>query len=146
MNMFREADLIVMPTCTEGFGLVALEAISAGFPVLVSSEFGITKALQSVNVWGCCLRLTKGRGRPTVVGNQWWLPIKEIYRQWNSYEKGTTPTCIDIDGWNMLHSATQGRVPEIIALILSHPLDIDPRTAKGYMPLTVGAFFPKVIM
>lgn len=52
----------------------------------------------------------------------------------------------DIDGWNMLHSATQGRVPEIIALILSHPLDIDPRTAKGYMPLTVGAFFPKVIM
>ena len=94
MNMFREADLIVMPTCTEGFGLVALEAISAGFPVLVSSEFGITKALQSVNVWGCCLRHTKGRGRPTVAGNQWSLPIKEIYRQWNSYEKGTTPTCI----------------------------------------------------
>ena len=50
MNMFCEADLIVIPTCTEGFGLVALEAISAGFPVLVSSEFGITKALQSVNV------------------------------------------------------------------------------------------------
>ncbi|CAH3041531.1 unnamed protein product [Pocillopora meandrina] len=49
MNMFREADLIVTPTCTEGFGLIALEAISAGFPVLVSSEFGITKALQSVN-------------------------------------------------------------------------------------------------
>ena len=46
----------------------------------------------------------------------------------------------------MLHSATQGRVPEIIALILSQPLDIDPRTAKGYMPLTVGAFFLKVIM
>ncbi|KAL9961136.1 hypothetical protein ACROYT_G030028 [Oculina patagonica] len=47
-KMFREADVIVMPSRTEGFGLVALEAISAGVPVLVSSESGIAKALEEV--------------------------------------------------------------------------------------------------
>ena len=46
--MLREADLVVMPSHTEGFGLVALEAISAGVPVLVSSETGIAKALQDL--------------------------------------------------------------------------------------------------
>lgn len=47
-KMFRQADVIVMPSRTEGFGLVALEAISAGVPVLVSSESGIAKALEKV--------------------------------------------------------------------------------------------------
>ena len=47
-KMFREADLIVMPSRTEGFGLVALEAISAGVPVLVSRECGIASALEEV--------------------------------------------------------------------------------------------------
>ncbi|XP_078382489.1 uncharacterized protein LOC144665185 [Oculina patagonica] len=47
-KMFREADVIVMPSRTEGFGLVALEAISAGVPVLVSSECGIAKTLKDV--------------------------------------------------------------------------------------------------
>ena len=47
-KMFREADVIVMPSRTEGFGLVALEAISAAVPVLVSAECGIAKALEEV--------------------------------------------------------------------------------------------------
>ena len=47
-KMLCEADVIVMPSRTEGFGLVALEAISAGVPVLVSSESGIAKALEAV--------------------------------------------------------------------------------------------------
>ena len=48
-EMFRQADAVVMPSRTEGFGLVALEAISAGVPVLVSRECGIAKALQTVD-------------------------------------------------------------------------------------------------
>ena len=36
MKVFREADLNVMPICTEGFGLTALEATSTGLPVIVS--------------------------------------------------------------------------------------------------------------
>ena len=47
-KMFCQADVIVMPSRTEGFGLVALEAISAGVPVLVSSESGIAKALEAL--------------------------------------------------------------------------------------------------
>ena len=35
-KVFREADLNVMPICTEGFGLTALEATSTGLPVIVS--------------------------------------------------------------------------------------------------------------
>ncbi|PFX19570.1 D-inositol 3-phosphate glycosyltransferase [Stylophora pistillata] len=48
-EMFSEADVIVMPSRTEGFGLIALEAISAGVPVLISTECGISKALKEVN-------------------------------------------------------------------------------------------------
>ncbi|XP_022796765.1 uncharacterized protein LOC111335169 [Stylophora pistillata] len=47
-RMLQEADLVVMPSRTEGFGLVSLESISAGVPVLVSSESGVAKALQDV--------------------------------------------------------------------------------------------------
>ena len=47
-TMLRQADVIVMPSRTEGFGLVALEAISASVPVLVSSESGIAEALKKV--------------------------------------------------------------------------------------------------
>ncbi|XP_022784672.1 uncharacterized protein LOC111325184 [Stylophora pistillata] len=41
-KLFCEADLVVMPSRTEGFGLTGLEALSAGLPIRVSrkSEFG----------------------------------------------------------------------------------------------------------
>ena len=48
-RMFRQADAVVMPSRTDGFGFVALEAISAAVPVLVSRECGIAKALQTVD-------------------------------------------------------------------------------------------------
>ncbi|XP_067017621.1 uncharacterized protein [Acropora muricata] len=45
---FCQADLVIMPSRTEGFGLAALEALSAGLPVLVSGNSGIGKALKKV--------------------------------------------------------------------------------------------------
>ena len=45
---FCQADLVIMPSRTEGFGLAALEALSAGLPVLVSGNSGIGKALEKV--------------------------------------------------------------------------------------------------
>ena len=48
-QQFREADLVIMPSRTEGFGLTALEALSAGLPVLVSSNSGLGEALQEVD-------------------------------------------------------------------------------------------------
>ena len=47
-KQFYEADLAMMPSKTEGFGLVALEALSAGLPVLVSGNSGVGKALKKV--------------------------------------------------------------------------------------------------
>ena len=45
---FCVADLAIMPSGSEGFGLAALEALSAGLPVLVSGNSGIGDALKKV--------------------------------------------------------------------------------------------------
>ena len=44
-ELFLEADLAIM-TRTEGFGLTALEALSAGLPILVSGDSGFGDALR----------------------------------------------------------------------------------------------------
>ncbi|CAH1239393.1 MFHAS1 [Branchiostoma lanceolatum] len=44
---FREAHLVLMPSRAEPFGLVGLEAIAAGVPVLVSSNSGLAEFLES---------------------------------------------------------------------------------------------------
>ena len=41
-----------MPSKSEGFGLVALEALSAGLPILVGSMTGFAKALEKI-LHGC---------------------------------------------------------------------------------------------
>ena len=47
-RLFQEVDLVVMPSRTEGFGLIGLEALSAGVPVLVSGNSGFGEALCNV--------------------------------------------------------------------------------------------------
>ena len=47
-DLLCEADLAIMPSKSEGFGLVALEALSAGLPILVGSRSGFAKALENV--------------------------------------------------------------------------------------------------
>ena len=47
-KLFCEVDLAIMPSRSEGFGLTALEAISAGLPVLVSGNSGLGQALVEV--------------------------------------------------------------------------------------------------
>ena len=47
-NLFCEVDLAIMPSKTEGFGVSALEALSAGLPVLVSGNSGLGEALNEV--------------------------------------------------------------------------------------------------
>ena len=44
-ELFCEVDLCIMPSRTEGFGLTALEALSAGLPILVSGNSGFGEAL-----------------------------------------------------------------------------------------------------
>ena len=50
-ELFFEVDLAIMPSRTEGFGLTALEALSAGLPILVSGNSGFAHALR-VLPWG----------------------------------------------------------------------------------------------
>ena len=47
-KLLCEADLAVMPSRTEGFGLAGLEALSAGLPILVSRNSGFGEALSKL--------------------------------------------------------------------------------------------------
>ncbi len=53
-RMYQSADLVVMPSVSEPFGLVPLEAIRHGTPVLVSKQSGVAEVLQhalKVDFW-----------------------------------------------------------------------------------------------
>ena len=54
-DLLCEGDLAIMPSKSEGFGLVALEALSAGLPILVGSRSGFAKALQNVPIGHSCI-------------------------------------------------------------------------------------------
>ena len=54
-DLVCEVDLAVMPSRTEGFGLAALEALSAGLPVLVSGNTGLAEALKKVPHGSSCV-------------------------------------------------------------------------------------------
>ena len=54
-NLFSVVDIAILPSKTEGFGLSALQAISAGLPVLVSGNSGIAEALRKVPNGSQCI-------------------------------------------------------------------------------------------
>ena len=54
-DLLCEVDLAIMPSKSEGFGLVALEALSAGLPILVGSRSGFAKALENVPIGFSCI-------------------------------------------------------------------------------------------
>ena len=54
-QLFCEVDLAIMPSRSEGFGLAALEALSAGLPVLVSGNSGFGEALKKVPFASSCV-------------------------------------------------------------------------------------------
>ena len=47
-ELFCEVDMVIMPSKSEGFGLVALEALSAGLPILVGSNSGFARAIDDI--------------------------------------------------------------------------------------------------
>lgn len=54
-KLFSEVDLLLMPSATEGFGLAALEALSAGLPFLASSNSGFAEVLRDVPLGSQCI-------------------------------------------------------------------------------------------
>ena len=47
-ELFCEVDMVIMPSKSEGFGLVALEALSAGLPILVGRNSGFARAIEDI--------------------------------------------------------------------------------------------------
>ena len=54
-RIFIEVDLCIMPSRMDGFGLTALEALSAGVPILVTKNSGIGEALMDVVFGNACI-------------------------------------------------------------------------------------------
>ncbi|XP_068670975.1 uncharacterized protein [Montipora foliosa] len=54
-DLFCEVDLVIMPSKSEGFGLVALEGLSAGLPILVGSNSGFASALEEIDFGDTCI-------------------------------------------------------------------------------------------
>ena len=54
-ELFRQVDLVIMPSRTEGFGLTGLEALSARLPILVSDNSGFAMALKKVSFGETCI-------------------------------------------------------------------------------------------
>ncbi|KAL9951671.1 hypothetical protein ACROYT_G044389 [Oculina patagonica] len=67
------ADLVALPSHTEGFGMTAHEALSGGVPILVSNQSGIAKALEKV----------KGGSSVIINGgaNEWATKIEQLSKQ-----------------------------------------------------------------
>ena len=54
-DLLCEAHLAIMPSKSEGFGFVILEALSSGLPILVRSRSGFAKALENVPLGHTCI-------------------------------------------------------------------------------------------
>ena len=54
-KLLCEVDLVIMPSWAEGFGLVALEALSAGLPVLVGKNSGLAQAIRDLPNGKLCI-------------------------------------------------------------------------------------------
>jgi len=49
-SIYKEASVLIMPSVSEPFGLVALEAASAGAAVMLSDRCGVSEILKSAKV------------------------------------------------------------------------------------------------
>ena len=54
-DLLLTVDLAIMPSRTEGFGLTALEALSAGLPILVGNNSGFAQAICDVKFGSSCV-------------------------------------------------------------------------------------------
>ncbi|CAH3137858.1 unnamed protein product [Pocillopora meandrina] len=126
--MFYQSDLVALPSRTEGFGLVALEAISAGVPVLVSGESGIAEALQKVE-----------GGDTVIVGSdedegEWAQRIREMYEE-SAEEREANAVKLrenyrKVYSWKAECERFKGLIEKVVEYGTS-PLTVIPTTGHG---------------
>ena len=108
-RLFQEVDLVVMPSRTEGFGLTGLEAMSAGLPVLVSSNSGFGEALCSVTFGSASVIESED---PTV----WTAAIKKI---WSKDRKCRLKEAVTLrDNYGMEYDWTK-QIKELVDRMIS---------------------------
>ena len=108
-RLFQEVDLAVMPSRTEGFGLTGLEAMSAGLPVLVSSNSGFGEALCSVTFGSASVIESED---PTV----WTAAIKKI---WSKDRKCRLKEAVTLrDNYGMEYDWTK-QIKELVDRMIS---------------------------
>ncbi len=49
VELFEKSDVFVMPSVSEPFGIVALEALQAGVPLVISKQSGVSEVLNNVS-------------------------------------------------------------------------------------------------
>ena len=92
----RASNLVLIPSRTEGFGLTALEALSAGLPFLVSQNSGFGEALRGIgtsfvvdsedpNHWAEAIRRIRERGSEKAI--QECQQLRTRYAEKYSWEK-----------------------------------------------------------
>lgn len=110
-DLLCEADLVIMPSKAEGFGLVALEALSAGLPILVGKRSGFAKALENVPNGITCIVCSDEPAEwakaVEAVRNRYQMRLEEIKLLKASYEE-TYSWRKQIDAlvekmWKMVH-------------------------------------------
>ncbi|XP_067020807.1 uncharacterized protein [Acropora muricata] len=72
-ELFCEVDMVIMPSKSEGFGLVALEALSAGLPILVGSNSGFARAIRNIPYGKCSI--VEDSGNPA----KWAEAIEDVH-------------------------------------------------------------------
>ena len=110
-DLFCEVDLVIMPSKSEGFGLVALEALSAGLPILVGSNSGFAEALEAIYFGETCIIYSNDPTRwakeiaSVRAKHQKRLvemtSIRESYKQKFSWKKQCANLVDKL--WNMVH-------------------------------------------
>ena len=77
-DTFCEADVAIMPSRSEGFGLSALEALSAGLPILVSKNSGLAEALKVLPTGSSCVVSPKADADDAAVVKEWAKEIQKV--------------------------------------------------------------------
>ena len=77
-QLFSKVDLVLMPSGTGAFGLTALEALSAGVPILITHNSGLAEALREVPLGkGCIVHVGQTVGQAAEAA-EWADQIKQV--------------------------------------------------------------------
>ncbi|XP_022809377.1 sacsin-like [Stylophora pistillata] len=123
-----EADLAVMPSRTEGFGVIGLQALSAGLPILVGRNSGLGEALMKVSFGSY---FVVDSNDPEV----WAKAIKNIHNK----ERATRlRECEVLRGFYQETYSWEEQIKSLIEKLISIT-DEPPRDCQGF---NRGAIFP----